>query len=207
LTLALAHGRAMAAKMERGNTMGTDDLHPEMNPDERAARLLVTPSALQTLSLDDAIKIVTYMQPRMIEAGCEFVREGESVDNDHMLLVLEGDLSVQNSSLQDDDDHLVVRVMGPGSLIGELGLFDGAPRSASCIANSDMLVGVLSRADFLQLLQDDPAVGSRFLLAITKRMADTLRETTRKLKLFAQMNKVLSEELAKVANDSDWFDS
>lgn len=187
--------------------MGTDDLHPEMNPDERAARLLVTPSALQTLSLDDAIKIVTYMQPRMIEAGCEFVREGESVDNDHMLLVLEGDLSVQNSSLQDDDDHLVVRVMGPGSLIGELGLFDGAPRSASCIANSDMLVGVLSRADFLQLLQDDPAVGSRFLLAITKRMADTLRETTRKLKLFAQMNKVLSDELAKVANDPDWFDS
>jgi CRP-like cAMP-binding protein len=197
----------MAAKMEPGNTMGTDDLHPEMNADERAARLLVTPSALQTLSLDDAVKIVAYMQPRMIEAGCEFVREGESVDNDHMLLVLEGDLSVQNSSLQDDDDHLVVRVMGPGSLIGELGLLDGAPRSASCIANSDMLVGVLSRADFLQLLQDDPAVGSRFLLAITKRMADTLRETTRKLKLFAQMNKVLSEELAKVANDPDWFDS
>jgi CRP/FNR family cyclic AMP-dependent transcriptional regulator len=197
----------MAAKMNAENTMGTDDLLPEMNADERAARLLVTPSALQTLSLDDAIKIVAYMQPRMIEAGCEFVREGEAVDNDHMLLVLEGDLSVQNSSLQDDDDHLVVRVMGPGSLIGELGLLDGAPRSASCIANSDMLVGVLSRADFLQLLQDDPAVGSRFLLAITKRMADTLRETTRKLKLFAQMNKVLSEELAKVANDPDWFDS
>lgn len=189
------------------NTMATDDLNPEMNADERAARLLVTPSALQTLSLDDAIKIVAYMQPRMIEAGCEFVREGEAVDNDHMLLVLEGDLSVQNNSLQDDDDHLVVRVMGPGSLIGELGLLDGAPRSASCIANSDMLVGVLSRADFLQLLEDDPAVGSRFLLAITKRMADTLRETTRKLKLFAQMNKVLSEELAKVANDPDWFDS
>ena len=187
--------------------MATDDLPPEMNADERAARLLVTPSALQTLSLDDAIKIVAYMQPRVIEAGCEFVREGEAVDNDHMLLVLEGDLSVQNNSLQDDDEHLVVRVMGPGSLIGELGLLDGAPRSASCIANTDMLVGVLSRSDFLQLLEDDPAVGSRFLLAITKRMADTLRETTRKLKLFAQMNKVLSEELAKVANDPDWFDT
>lgn len=193
--------------MEPENAMATDDLPPEMNADERAARLLVTPSALQTLSLDDAIKIVAYMQPRVIEAGCEFVREGEAVDNDHMLLVLEGDLSVQNSSLQDDDEHLVVRVMGPGSLIGELGLLDGAPRSASCIANTDMLVGVLSRADFLQLLQDDPAVGSRLLLAIAKRMADTLRETTRKLKLFAQMNKVLSEELAKVANDPDWFDS
>ena len=172
--------------------MAVEDLSPDMNADERAARLLVTPTALQTLSLEDAIKIVAYLQPRVIEAGCEFVREGEAV---------------HNSSLQDDDDHLVVRVMGPGSLIGELGLLDGGPRSASCVANTDMLVGVLSRADFLQLLQDDPAVGSRLLLAISKRMADPLRETTRKLILFAQMNKVLSEELAKVANDPDWFDS
>lgn len=193
----------MAAEL----AMTTDELHPEMNADEKAARLLVTPSALQTLSLDDAIKIVAYMQPRMIEAGCEFVREGEAVDNDHMMLVLEGELSVENSSLQDDDDHLVMRVMGPGSLIGELGLLDGAPRSASCIANTDLLVGVLSRADFLQLLQDDPAVGARFLLAITKRMADTLRETTRKLKLFAQMNKVLSDELANVAQNPGWYDT
>ena len=74
-------------------------------------------------------------------------------------------------------------------------------------ANSDMLVAVLSRADFLTLLEDEPAVGARFLLAISKRMADTLRETTRKLKLFAQMNKVLSAELAKVANDPDWFET
>lgn len=184
-----------------------EDLHPDASPEERAARLLVTPLALQTLSLDDAIKIVAYMQPRMIEAGCEFVREGEAIHNDHMMLVLEGDLSVENSSLQDDDDHLVMRVMGPGSLIGELGLLDGSPRSASCIANTDMLVGVLSRTRFLQLLQDDPAVGSRFLLAITKRMADTLRETTRKLKLFAQMNKVLSDELANVAQNPGWHDT
>ena len=188
--------------------MATDNLPlDDMSADERAARLLITPSSLQALSLEDAIKIVAYMQPRLIEAGCEFVREGEAVDNDHMLLVLEGDLSVQNSSLQDDDDDLVVRVLGPGSLIGELGLLDGAPRSASCVANSDMLVAVLSRADFLTLLEDEPAVGARFLLAISKRMADTLRETTRKLKLFAQMNKVLSAELAKVANDPDWFET
>lgn len=187
--------------------MTNDNLHPEMKADERAARLLITPSALQALSLDDAMRIVTYMQPRIIEAGCEFVREGETVDNDQMLLVLEGDLSVQSSSLQDDDDHLVVRIMGPGSLIGELGLLDGAPRSASCIADTDLLVGVLSRQAFLQLLQDDPVVGSRFLLAISQRMAATLREATRKLKLFAQMNKMLSDELAHVAKDPGWYDT
>jgi CRP/FNR family cyclic AMP-dependent transcriptional regulator len=109
-------------------------------------------------------------------------------------LVLEGDLTVESRSLHDEDD-MVVRIMGPGSLIGELGLLDGSPRSASCVANSDMAVAVLNRDDFLRLLQDEPRVGSRLLLAVSKRIADLLREATHKLKLFAQMNKVLSQEL------------
>lgn len=186
--------------------MAINDLNPEMNADERAARLLVTPMALQELSLDDAIKIVAYMSPRSIALGTVFMREGESVDNDHMLLVLEGDVTIE-SSVQTEDDHLMVRFLGPGSLIGELGLLDGEPRSVSCIAASDLQVATLARTDFARLLKDDPGLGTRFLLAITKRMADTLRETTRKLRLFAQMNKTLSDELVKVANDPDWFDS
>lgn len=174
--------------------------------DVHAARLLVTPTALQELSLEDAVQIVSRMTPRSIELGTTFMREGETVDNDHLLLVLEGDVSIE-SSVQTDDDHLMVRFLGPGSLIGELGLLDGAPRSVSCIAASDLLVATLSRSDFADLLHDDPALGARFLLAITKRMADTLRETTRKLKLFAQMNKTLGDELVQVARDPGWFDT
>ena len=44
-------------------------------------------------------------------------------------------------------------------------------------------------------------LGSRLLLAISKRMADRLRETTRKLKTFAQMNKALQQELQVVMNN------
>jgi len=185
--------------------MSTDDFS-ELALHERAARLLITPSALEELSLEDAAQVVGYMSLRGIEAGTVFVREGQTEGSDHMLLVLEGDLSVENSSLQDDDDHLVVRLPGTGRLIGELGLLDGGPRSASCIAHSDLLVALLAREHFLQLLSDEPRVGARLLLAMSKRMADTLRETTRKLKLFAQMNKVLSEELSRVARaeDEDW---
>lgn len=166
---------------------------------ERAARLLITPSALEELSLPDAIKVVEYMSPLEIEAGTVFVREGEADASGHMLLVVEGDLSVEKSGLHDGEDKLVVRVMGPGSLIGELSLLDGAPRSASCVATSDMLVALLSRERFLQLLHDEPRVGARLLLAISKRLADHLRETTRKLELFAKMNKVLSEELTTLS--------
>jgi len=165
----------------------------------RAARLLLTPSALEELSLEDAAQVVGYMSLRGIEAGTVFVREGQTEGSDHMLLVLEGDLSVENSSLQDDDDHLVVRLLGPGSLIVELGLLDGGPASASCIAHSDLLVAVLAREHFLQLLSDEPRVGARLLLAMSKRMAPPRRGPTRKPRVSAQVNKGRGEGLPRWA--------
>ncbi len=168
---------------------------------EHAARLLITPSALEELSLQDALEVVDYMDPLSIRAGAVIMREGEAVDNDHMLLVVDGELSVEKNALQPGNERLVVRLMGPGGLIGELGLLDGSPRSASCVATTDMLVAVLTRASFLRLLQERPRVGARLLLAISKRMADHLRETTRKLELFAKMNRALSDELMQLARE------
>lgn len=172
----------------------------ELAPEEVAARLLVTPSALDELNLADAVKIVGYMKPRIIMAGAVFIREGETRQNDYMLLVLDGDISVENE-MPGLHENMVVNVMGPGSLIGEMGVLDGAPRSATCTATTDVAVAVLTRSALTKLLKDEPRVAARLLLAISKRMADHLRETTRKLKTFAQMNKALQEELQVVMNN------
>lgn len=171
--------------------------NPELAPEEVAARLLVTPSALDELNLADAVKIVGYMKPRLIKAGTVFIREGETRQNDYMLLVLDGDISVENE-LPGLHESMVVNVMGPGSLIGEMGVIDGAPRSATCTATTDVAVAVLTRSALTRLLKDEPRVAARLLLAISKRMADHLRETTRKLRTFAQMNKALQQELQVV---------
>jgi CRP/FNR family cyclic AMP-dependent transcriptional regulator len=174
--------------------------NPELAPEEVAARLLVTPSALDELNLADAVKIVGYMKPRLIKAGTVFIREGETRQNDYMLLVLDGDISVENE-LPGLHESMVVNVMGPGSLIGEMGVIDGAPRSATCTATTDVAVAVLTRSALTRLLKDEPRVAARLLLAISKRMADHLRETTRKLRTFAQMNKALQQELQVVMNN------
>lgn len=169
--------------------------NPELSPEEVAARLLVTPSALDDLTLRDAVKIVGYMKPRKFSAGAVFIREGEMRRNDYMLLILEGDISVESMG-SGEGNQMVVHAMGPGSLIGEMGMLDGAPRSASCKAVTDVAAVVLTRTALMRLLRDDPPVGARLLLAITKRMADHLRETTRKLNNFARMNQALQQELA-----------
>ncbi len=172
---------------------------PELSPEEVAARLLVTPSALDDLTLRDAVKIVGYMKPRAFPAGTVFIREGELRRNDYMLLILEGDISVESEGVG-GEDQMVFHVMGPGSLIGEMGMLDGEPRSASCKAMTDVAAAVLTRTALMRLLKDDPPVGARLLLAITKRMADHLRETTRKLRNFARMNQALQQELLTVMN-------
>ena len=173
---------------------------PDLSPEEVAARLLVTPSALDDLTLADAKRVVGYMHPQIISAGTVFIQEGELTGNDYMMLILEGDISVENE-LPGADGSIVVNVIGPGHLIGEMGVLDGSPRSATCTAITDVAAAVLSRAALRRLLKADPAVGARLLLAISKRMADHLRETTRKLELFAKMNRALSDELMQLARE------
>lgn len=173
---------------------------PDMAPEEVAARLLVTASALDDLTLADAYKVVAYMRPKRIAAGTVFIQEGEVKQNDYMLLVLEGDIAVENE-LPGLHESMVVNIIGPGQLIGEMGVLDGSPRSATCTATTQIYAAVLSRTALMRLLKDEPRVGGRLLLAISKRMADRLRDTSRKLRTFAQMNKALQQELQVVMNN------
>lgn len=167
---------------------------------ELAAQLLVTPSALVQLSVEEARQVVRYMQPCAIPAGETFMREGDAIDNDFMLLVLEGEVEIESHDPTSEAGGIVVRVIGQGSLIGELGLLDGLARSVNCVALSDLQAMVLLRADFLRLIEEDPRLGTRLLLAMATRTAARLREITTKFKLFVQMNKAMSAELGAHVN-------
>lgn len=168
--------------------------NPELSSEEVAAQLLVTSSALDELTLPDAVRVVAYMRPRWISAGTVFIREGEVEQNDYMLLVLDGDIAVE-TEIPNLDEGMVLNVIGAGHLIGEMGLLDGAPRSATCTASTDVVAAVLTRTELLALLRDEPELAARLLMAISKRMADRMRDMTKKLNTFAQMNKALQEEL------------
>ena len=98
---------------------------PDLPPEEVAARLLVTPSALDDLKLADAKKVVSFMHPQLISAGTVFIHEGDLRGNDYMMLVLEGDISVENE-FPGNDGSIVVNVIGPGHLIGEMGVLEAS---------------------------------------------------------------------------------
>ncbi len=160
----------------------------------KAAALLITEDALVELSAADAREVVSYMRPERIKAGEVVIREGESTRNDFMALVLDGEVTVENS-VAAAHDSMVVSILGPGGLIGEMGIIDGGPRSATCTASTDLALAVLTREALARLMDTHPSVAARLLLAMSKRIADHLRETNRKLMTFAQVSKALQQEL------------
>ena len=169
-----------------------DDDH--LPPQERAARQLVTPGALVQLSLADAREVVAYMMPRRIPAGTTIFQAGDASDGDDMLLVIDGDVTVENQA-SPTSEGLVVTVLGPGSLIGEMSLIDGSPRSATCVAATDVAAGKLTRDALARLMNEQPGLAARLLLAISKRLSDHLREANRKILTFTQVSRALQQEL------------
>lgn len=159
-----------------------------------AAKLLITDGALVGLSRDDALEVVSYMQPKLAKAGEVLIREGETLHSDFMILLMEGEVTVE-SSVPAAHDSMVVSILGPGSLIGDMGVVDGGPRSATCTAATDLALAVLTRDAIARLIDQAPAVAARLLMAMAKRMADHLRETNRKLMKFAQVAKAIQQEL------------
>ena len=159
-----------------------------------AAEMLSAPSALMQLSPDEARAVVAYMRPHRIPEGVTFIREGDTDDTDFMLLVLDGEVTVE-SIVVSRTAPITVSVLGPGSLIGEMGLLDGQPRSASCTAMSDLRCALLTREALNQLLDDDPRTAAKLMMAISLRIAERMRDNQAKLKMYAQLTQAMNEEI------------
>jgi len=123
-----------------------------------------------------------------------FIREGDTDDTDFMLLVLDGEVTIETIVVS-RTAPITVTVLGAGALIGEMGLLDGAPRSASCTAMSDLRCAMLTRDALTQLLNDDPRTAAKLMMAISLRIAQRMRENQDKLKLYAQLTQAMNEEI------------
>jgi CRP-like cAMP-binding protein len=185
----------MFKNLFRSKVSGVDASVPGDFPSmARAAELLTAPSALMQLSADEARRVLRYMQPKVIPEGTVFIREGDAQGTGFMVLVLEGEVTVENIVVS-RVSPITVTVLGAGSMHGDLGLIDGLPRSASCTASSDLYCVLLTRERMQQLLKDDPGLGAKLMMAIAMRIGARLRDNTEKLKKYVQLTKAMQQEI------------
>jgi CRP-like cAMP-binding protein len=163
-----------------------------------AAQLLSSPDALTGLTMEEARVVVRYMTPRFFPANTTFIREGDAGDSGFMALLVEGDVVVERVNVS-RTAPVTIRVLGPGSLIGEIGLVDKEPRSASCTAATDVWCAILTREGIETMIARDPMVAARLLLGVSANIAERLRDTNRQLKLYVRLATAMREELTSVS--------
>ncbi len=161
---------------------------------EKIAPLLLTPDALVTLSLEDAKTVAGYMTVSQLEPQTVVFRANQTdAASDYMLLVLEGEILIE--TLSSGDSTVVVNVLGKGHLIGEMSVLDGTPRSATCTAQTEVEVALLTRVHLERIIDEHPTIAARFLMAIAKRLADRVRLGNHRLLMLSQVNEAMREEM------------
>jgi CRP/FNR family transcriptional regulator, cyclic AMP receptor protein len=164
---------------------------------ELAAELLAAPDAMMRLSLDEARMVVSFMEPRKFSEGTVFIQEGDKNNTDYMVLVLEGEVTVE-SIVVSRTTPVTTAVLGAGSLLGEMGIVDGEPRSATCTATSQVHAAILTRGALEKLITEHPAIGAKFMMSISLRIAERLRDTAEKLKLYTQLTQAMQQEIDRL---------
>ena len=164
--------------------------------EDLAAELLIAPTALMQLTLEEARAVVGYMQPKKIAKGTVFIAEGDTSYTNFMMLLLDGEVTVETIVVS-REQPMTITVLGRGSLIGELALLDGEARHASCTASSNLRCAILTRQALEKLMSDQPAVAAKLMLAVSQRIAVRLRETAEKLKLYVKLTQAMEEEIGQ----------
>lgn len=67
----------------------------------------------------------------------------------------------------------ILAILGPGSIVGELSMIDGAPRSASVSALRDSKLRFVSRAAFEAFGRSNPDVYRHVMILLARRLRDT----------------------------------
>lgn len=163
----------------------------------QAVELLHSPHALFGLSLDEAKAIVGHMRLVTYGKGATILLEGESRDANEMLLLLDGEVSV-DAGTATPAGGVPIASLGPGSVLGEVALLDGRPRSAQCTALSPVRAGGLSRRALENMLENHPRVAAKLMIALSQRIAERLRAMGQQLQVYAQLTESLQGEVNRL---------
>jgi CRP/FNR family cyclic AMP-dependent transcriptional regulator len=161
------------------------DNNPALSDPERlmATPLPVSITALRTLPMFETLsnerltKIAGFASMRHVTRHTSVLQAGDRTDN--IYLILNGELKVQISD--EEGREVILSMLGPGEMFGEMGVIDDHPRSATVISTEPCDLVVIAKEDFKSCLAENFEVSLYIIFSLVKR----LREADRKIESLA----------------------
>jgi CRP/FNR family cyclic AMP-dependent transcriptional regulator len=127
-----------------------------------------------TPHIDNVEEFLSHCHRRRYPAKSTIIYAGDQGDT--LYYIIKGSVTVV---IEDDNDgkEMILAYLNPGDFVGEMGLFDQEHRSAWIRTKTECEVGEISYGKFVELSHKHP----EFLFAISKQIAQRLRDTTRKV--------------------------
>jgi len=144
-----------------------------------ALMTLAYASSFATLIFGGALAPVASLGETQLPAGGVLFRRGE--DSGAMYILLEGRVSV-NLPLADSNYAKRLRSYGPGTIVGEMGFFDQAVRSADVTADVESRLARLDRDSLHRLETDQPALTAHINRLVITTLAARLRTANDELR-------------------------
>lgn len=90
--------------------------------------------------------------------------------SDFACLIDSGEVEVFTES---EEGEITIALLGPGEMLGEMGVIDGRPRSASARAKGPVTIRSFPARDFLQQISIDPKFASDIMAVLVSRLRRT----------------------------------
>lgn len=136
---------------------------------EHARKLLADCVLFRKLTPTERSALAARAHMRAFEAGDTIFLMG--AQHDSMLAVLSGQVKISMTS--SEGKEIVLAILHPGEVFGEIAMLDGKPRSADAKALTDCSLAVLDRRDVLAALEGNAAAW----LGLVEVLCSRLRRT------------------------------
>lgn len=131
--------------------------------------VLAENSLLRHLEPADRARLAEYAQIVRFGADAVIFQRGDAGDS--MMAVVTGRVKICAHS--EDGKELILNIIKPGEVFGEISLIDGEPRTADAAALETSQLLVLERRDFQRHLDQNPGMARRLLAILCQRLRRT----------------------------------
>ncbi len=126
-----------------------------------------------SLTGEEVREVVRACEQEHFEPGECLFRQGEEADS--LFIVVQGELEVVGHS--PTGEKVVLAVLGPGTVVGELSLIEGGPRSATVAAVSQCQLFRLRRGKFDAMREARRPAAYKIIVGLASTVCERRRQT------------------------------